>query len=228
MKIYDRTGIIMFNILLVEDNANIAEALEFSLKKAGYNLTVAGSIAKAEAFIDSESFSLVLLDVVLPDGSGFDFYRGYLFVRQIPAIFLTARDEENDIVKGLNMGAEDYITKPFSTKELMARINRVFMRAGKDTSLTVQGITFDMDRMEVTRDGVKLELSSLELKILHLLFLNHDKAVKRSQVIDCIWKATGNDVYDHTVTVYLKRIRQKLGVDIIRTIKGVGYRIDIE
>lgn len=218
----------MNNILLVEDNESIANALELSIKNAGYDITIADTKTKASALIDSESFALVLLDVTLPDGDGFSLYHECIKQNDIPTIFLTAWDDENDIVRGLDMGAQDYITKPFSTRELMARINRVLMRTGRKMIYTVDSISFDADKMEVRRDGEVINLSSLELKILQLLFLNHDKAVSRNKVIDCIWKATGNDVYDHTVTVYLKRIRQKLGVDIIKTIKGVGYRIDTE
>lgn len=144
-------------------------------------------------------------------------------------IFLTARDEENDIVKGLELGAEDYITKPFSVRELVARVNRVFLRRKNDDSSSVihaGSISYDMDKKEATRAGQLISLSSLENRILDLLFTNHDKAVSRNAVLDCIWEATGNDVYDHTVTVYMKRIRAKLGEDVIKTVKGIGYRVD--
>lgn len=218
----------MEKILLVEDNENIAEGLKFSMEIAGYDFVWADTINKAEVLADSQSFGLILLDVSLPDGNGFDFYKEYLEDSNIPVIFLTAKDDENDIVKGLMMGAEDYITKPFSSKELMARVKRIFMRYKRETSITCGGITFDMEKMEVNKSGVRIELSSLELKILQLMFLNHDKAVKREQVIDLIWKETGNDVYDHTITVYMKRIREKIGDGVIKTIKGVGYRADME
>lgn len=218
----------MERILLVEDNENIGEALGFSIKKAGYELCVATTVRLAKSYMQESTFDLCLLDVTLPDGNGFDLYRDTIAAKGIPVIFLTAMDDEDDIVNGLSLGAEDYITKPFSTKELLARVNRVLLRNRKETILRSGSISFDMDRMEAMKDGEVLELSSLERKILHLLFLNHDKAVTRSQVIDLIWDATGNDVYDHTVTVYLKRIREKLGDDIISTIKGVGYRIDLK
>lgn len=217
----------MISILLVEDNESITEGLRLTFTQAGYALTVAGNIFEAEAAIDRGGFGLVLLDVTLPDGNGFDFYRSELADRGVPVIFLTARDEENDIVKGLELGAEDYMTKPFSTRELLARVNRVLLRHGHHAVLTSGPIAFDVDKLTVTRGGERVELSSLELKILQLLFVNHDKVVRRGEVIDCIYEATGNDVYDHTVTVYLKRIREKLGADIITTIKGVGYRIDL-
>ena len=147
--------------------------------------------------------------------------------KKIPTIFLTARDDENDIVKGLELGAEDYITKPFSTKELIARINKVLSR-GKNQIIHVKDIEFDMDKMQVYKAKKAVELSNIELKILHLLFLNLNKVVTRDEIIEKIWDWTGNDVNNNTVTVYMKRIREKLEEDIIVTIKGIGYRIDGE
>ena len=193
---------------------------------AGYVLKVAPTMAEAYTLVDSGSAGLILLDINLPDGNGFDLYKNRIAGKKIPTIFLTAKDEEEDIVKGLDMGAEDYITKPFSTRELMARVNRILRRTEQKSLLRVQDISYDLDKMEALKNGEKIQFSSLELKIVNLLFANHNKAVKRSDVIDLIWEATGNDVYDHTVTVYMKRIKDKLGTDIIKTIKGVGYRID--
>ena len=144
----------------------------------------------------------------------------------IPTIFLTAKDDEDDIVKGLEMGAEDYITKPFSVRELIARINKIVIKKKQNSILKIKDIEFDIDKMVVYKEGKEIQLTSLELKILHLLFLNLNKAVTRNYIIDKIWEWTGNDVNDNTVTVYLKRIREKLGSDIIVTIKGIGYRID--
>jgi len=216
----------MTKILLVEDNEGIAQGLELTFELTEYALQIAKNIKEAGTIVKNEAPGLVLLDVGLPDGNGFDFYRKELSQTDIPVIFLTARDEENDIVKGLELGAEDYITKPFSTRELIARVNRVLKKSAKSKVIAVQGISFDMDKLEVSGENGVISLSSLELKILHLLFENHDKVVSRNAVIDCIWDATGNDVYDHTVTVYMKRIREKLGTDIITTVKGMGYRID--
>ena len=143
-------------------------------------------------------------------------------------IFLTAKDEEDDIVRGLEIGAEDYLTKPFSTKELLARINKILLRQKHNSILKVGDISFDMDKMLVYKDTIKLELTPLELKLLHLLFLNLNKLVSRNTILDKIYEWTGNDVDSHTITVYFQRIRQKLGTDIISTVKGLGYRIDYE
>lgn len=216
----------MRKVLLVEDDDNITEGITIAFENAGIPLIAATDIGKARALMDNENIGLVLLDVKLPDGDGFKFYRDTLSGMKLPVIFLTARDGEDDVVKGINMGAEDYITKPFSVRELIARVQRTLMRFEKKTVLTVGEFSYDIERMELTRNGELIRFSNIELRILHMLFQNHDKAVKRSELIDLIWEATGNDVYDHTVTVYMKRIKDKLGADIITTIKGVGYRVD--
>lgn len=208
----------MKKILLIEDNKGITEGLCDTFTEPEYELLTAGNLKEAG-----------VLDVSLPDGNGFDFYSERLEKEKTPVIFLTARDEENDIVKGLELGAEDYITKPFSVRELVARVNRVFLRRKNDDSSSVihaGSISYDLDKKEARRDGQLIALSSLENRILDLLFTNHDKVVSRNAVLDCIWEATGNDVYDHTVTVYMKRIRAKLGEDVIKTVKGIGYRVD--
>ena len=135
---------------------------------------------------------------------------------------------EDDIVKGLELGVDEYITKPFSTKELLVRINRIIMRNKKNTIIEIDDIKYDYDKMEVYKNNVKVDLSSLEIKLLNLLFTNLNKVVTRSSILDKIWEWTGNDIDDHTITVYFKRIREKLNTNIIITVKGIGYRIDYE
>ena len=215
-------------ILLVEDNEILAKGLIYSLKQKKYQVIHTLNVENTLKILKTEKIDLAILDVSLPDGNGFDLYRNNIKEKNISSIFLTAKDEEDNIVKGLELGAEDYITKPFSIKELMARINRIILRNKKNTIIQVQNIKFDMDKMVVYRDNENVELTNLELKILNLLFLNLNKVVKRSEIIDKIWEWTGNDVNDNTVTVYLKRIREKIKTDIIITIKGIGYRIDGE
>jgi len=216
----------MAKILLVEDNDGIAQGLTFAFEMTDHNFKTVSNLKEARAIVESDCPGLVLLDVSLPDGNGFDFYKTYLGPKGLSVIFLTAKDDESDIVNGLELGAEDYITKPFSTRELMARVNRVLLRKKSTTCISAGNVSFDMDKSEVRRDGELVTLSSLELKIVKLLFENHDRIVSRNSVIECIWEATGNDVFDHTVTVYMKRIREKLGEDVIITVKGAGYRID--
>ena len=215
-------------ILLVEDNEILAKGLIYSLEQNKYQVIHTLNVKDTLKIISTEKIDFAILDVSLPDGHGFDLYRNNIKEKNISSIFLTAKDEEDNIVKGLELGAEDYITKPFSIKELMARINRIILRNKKNTIIQVQNIKFDMDKMVVYRDNENVELTNLELKILNLLFLNLNKVVKRSEIIDKIWEWTGNDVNDNTVTVYLKRIREKIKTDIIITIKGIGYRIDSE
>ena len=215
-------------ILLVEDNEILAKGLIYSLEQKKYQVIHTLNLENTLKILKTEKIDLAILDVSLPDGNGFDLYRNNIKEKNIPSIFLTAKDEEDNIVKGLELGAEDYITKPFSIKELMARINRIILRNKKSTIIQVKNIKFDMDKMVVYRDNENVELTNLELKILNLLFLNLNKVVKRSEIIDKIWEWTGNDVNDNTVTVYLKRIREKIKTDIIITIKGIGYRIDSE
>lgn len=215
-------------ILLVEDNEILAKGLIYSLEEKKYQVIHTLNVENTLKILKTEKIDLAILDVSLPDGNGFDLYRDNIKEKNISSIFLTAKDEEDNIVKGLELGAEDYITKPFSIKELMARINRIILRNKKNTIIQVQNIKFDMDKMVVYRDNENVELTNLELKILNLLFLNLNKVVKRSEIIDKIWEWTGNDVNDNTVTVYLKRIREKIKTDIIITIKGIGYRIDSE
>ena len=218
----------MSKILLVEDNEILAKGLIYSLEQKKYQVIHTLNVENTLKILKTEKIDLAILDVSLPDGNGFDLYRNNIKEKNISSIFLTAKDEEDNIVKGLELGAEDYITKPFSIKELMARINRIILRNKKNTIIQVQNIKFDMDKMVVYRDNENVELTNLELKILNLLFLNLNKVVKRSEIIDKIWEWTGNDVNDNTVTVYLKRIREKIKTDIIITIKGIGYRIDSE
>lgn len=166
------------------------------------------------------------MDVTLPDGNGFDLYKTIRGKYGISTIFLTAKDEENDVVKGLELGVEDYVTKPFSTRELLARINKILLRNKKQNIIKIQDITCDLDKMCVYKGERELTFSSLELKILMLLFTNLNKVITREYIIEKIWDWTGNDVFDNTITVYMKRIRQKLGSPIITTVKGIGYRID--
>ena len=216
------------NILLVEDNESIAEGLAYTFKMNNYHLDYRATIKDAIEYLNNNTPELIILDILLPDGNGFNLYENNIKKNQIPVIFLTARDDEDDIIKGLNLGAEDYMTKPFSTRELLARVNKIILRNKKPLVIKVKDISFDLDKMVVSKNNIKVELSSLELKILHLLFININSVVSRNIILEKIWEWTGNDVDDHTITVYLKRIRKKLGTDIIITIKGIGYRIDEE
>lgn len=217
------------NILLIEDTESIIKGLTYSFEKNNYNLTVKTTIKDSKDYlINNSDIDLIILDITLPDGNGFELFENTIKSLKVPTIFLTAKDEEDDIVKGLNVGAEDYITKPFSTKELMARVNRILLRSKKKSIIKIKDISFDMDKLVLMKDTTPIELTALELKLVNLLFNNLNKVVSRNVILDKIWDWTGNYVDDHTVTVYFKRIREKIGTDVITTIKGMGYRIDEE
>jgi DNA-binding response OmpR family regulator len=215
------------HILLVEDDNDIASNLEKLLNSNNYEVTISGSVEEAIENLNNK-YDLVVLDLTLPDGNGFDLYEDYIKMKDLSTIFLTAKDDEESIVKGLDIGADDYITKPFSSRELIARIKKVLARNKKNNILKVKDIAIDLDKMCVYKSKEEIKLTSLELKILILLFTNLNKVITRDVIIDNVWNWTGNDINDNTVTVYLKRIREKLDTDIIKTIKGIGYRIDEE
>lgn len=217
------------NILLVEDAESIIKGLTYSLEKSNYKLVIKTTIKDTKEYLLSNTnIDLIILDITLPDGNGFDLFVNTIKNLKIPTIFLTAKDEEDDIVKGLDMGAEDYITKPFSTREVIARINRILLRCKKKSIIKIKDISYDMDKLVLMKNNTPIELTALELKLVNLLFVNINKVVSRNVILDKIWDWTGNYVDDHTVTVYFKRIREKIGTNIITTIKGMGYRIDEE
>ena len=214
-------------VLLIEDNQNIIDGLKYSLEQEDHEVFICTNVADTIEFLKvNKSVDIAIIDVSLPDGDGFDLYQNYVKEKNIPSIFLTAKDSEDDVVKGLELGASDYMTKPFSTRELLARIKRNIMKHKNEAIISIDDVSFDFDKMEVSKDGKVIPLTRLELKILHLLFTNLGKVVRRDYIIEKIWEWTSNDVNDNTVTVYMKRIREKIGVNIIITIKGIGYRID--
>ena len=147
-------------ILLVEDNEMVAKGLIYSLEQKGYQIIHKTNVKSTMEFLENQEVELVILDISLPDGNGFNLYQKSISYKKIPTIFLTAKDEEDDIVKGLELGAEDYITKPFSTKELIARIQKVLLRQKKNTIITVQNIEFDLDKMVVYKNKQEIILTS--------------------------------------------------------------------
>ena len=218
----------MNTILLVEDSESIIMGLKYSLEQEGFKVITAKTIKEAKEY---NEYDLILLDITLPDGNGFDFFREVKKKEDVPVIFLTALDEEINIVKGLDLGAEDYIVKPFRVKELISRIKVALRRYNKISSsiININGIELDTENMEVKKDGKVIELTSLEFKILLLLFTNKNKLVTRDMILNKIWDLAGNFVNDNTLTVYIKRIREKIGDSegkIIKTIRGVGYKVD--
>jgi DNA-binding response OmpR family regulator len=213
------------NILLLEDDHIIASGLVYALGGEGYAVTHAATVAEALSALAAQRFDLAILDLGLPDGSGFD-VRGPL--GDAAAIFLTVVDDEGNIVKALEGGAEDYITKPFRLRELLARVKVVLRRrmGGGDT-VSLGRIAIHTAEGKAYLDGSALNLTALEYRLL-LIFAHHKgRILSRAQILDSLWDSAGNFVEDNTLTVYIKRLREKLcGAAHIETVRGMGYRFN--
>ena len=222
----------MKKILLVEDNETITMGLKYSLEQEKFYVETAKNIVMAKVKINKEEFDLYLLDIALPDGEGYEICKYVKEKGDNPVIFLTAKDEETDIVQGLDMGADDYVVKPFRIRELISRINSVLRRYDKETAnenqLKCKDIIIDNNTAKVYKNGREVIFTSLEYKILFMLVNNKNMLVTREQILDKIWDMAGNFVNDNTLTVYIKRIREKLDDKegkIIQTVRGIGYRV---
>lgn len=221
----------MKRIFLVEDDQAIAKNLILLLRAEGFTVTHAASRSKALSALAGNKFDLALIDIALPDGNGFTVCTEIKETQAIPVIFLTASDDEASVVTGLNMGADDYITKPFRPRELIARIGAALRKAGRATpDYAVRGLHVDTASGVVRKNGSEVFLSALEYRLL-LVFINNPKSiVTRSKLLDELWDAAGEFVNDNTLTVYIKRLRDKIEDDpanpqIILTVRGTGYRL---
>lgn len=221
----------MERILLVEDDAQITASLSAFLQSEGFSVETAAGETQAKQLVEQTAPGLLLVDVQLAEGSGFGVC-AYARSRGLPVIFLTASGDESSVVLGLDMGADDYIAKPFRPRELVSRIRSVLRRYGKEKTLVpLGGVMVDTEKGRVTRDGRDVYLSALEYRLL-LVFLGHrGKVLSRSQLLEEIWDAAGDFVNDNTLTVYIKRLREKIEEDpadpqIIRTVRGIGYMVD--
>lgn len=223
----------MSKILIVEDDKNIINTLTYYLQNEGFQVETASNKKEGIEKISKKQFNLVLLDITLPDGNGYEFYQKLKERYDTPVIFLTALDEEKDIVKGFGMGADDYITKPFHTRELLARIKNVLRHTKQqelEEIIVIKNVEINATKGIVKKDGKEIELTALEYKILLLLFENKGRIISREQILANIWDENENFVNDNTLTVYIKRIREKIEnnsnvPDIIKTIRGLGYKI---
>ena len=222
----------MSKILLLEDNETIVMGLKYSLEQENFEVDVAHNIVTAKSKIKKQEYDLYLLDIALPDGEGFEICKEIKEKENCPVIFLTAKDEETDVVQGLDMGADDYVVKPFRTRELISRINSVLRRYQKNTTnenqIKCQNILIDNNTAKVYKNGKEVIFTSLEYKILLMLFNNKNILITREQILDKIWDVAGNFVNDNTLTVYIKRIREKIDDKdgkIIETVRGIGYRV---
>lgn len=211
-------------ILLVEDDEMISKATRYLLMQHDYEVDIAKTIQEAREKINN-NYALVILDVMLPDGSGLDFLKEYNF---IPMLVLSAVALEDDVVKAIDMGAFDYIIKPFRSKELLSRINSIIKRTKMIKKIEYENLVIDLESARVFSFSKEVSLTSLEMKILFMLLENKNKIMTREVIINKIWDMSGKFVNDNTLTVYIKRIREKLqNESFIKTIKGIGYRVDI-
>lgn len=222
-------------ILLVEDDKTIASGLEYSLQQEQYSTVLCYDLAAAKKIVaeDLDQFALCLFDLSLPDGSGYELCEIVKERSDIPVIFLTAIDDEVNVVMGLDMGADDYITKPFRIRELLSRINSVLRRYQRQSQANVIEIdTIRINTLEgkVYKNGAEITLTALEYRLL-LIFANHlGQVLSRSQLLEQIWDVAGDFVNDNTLTVYIKRLREKLEDNpkkptTIKTIRGLGYKV---
>ncbi len=220
----------MTRILIVEDDAAIARNLTDFLRGEGFDaLAVPGAAAALETI--DESFDLALLDVGLPDGNGFSLCSEIKQRCGTPIIFLTASGDEFSVVTGLELGADDYVAKPFRPRELVSRIRTVLRRAGKASSVVeLEGLRVDTEKAQVTKGGREVYLSALEYKLLLVFLNNRGRVLSRSKLLEEIWDVGGDFVNDNTLTVYIKRLRDKIEDDpaeprYIKTVRGLGYKL---
>ena len=217
-------------VLFVEDDPSIAMGLEYSLTQEGYDICVCRQVSEALEALDRETFDLCLLDVTLPDGTGYEICRKAKKREETAVIFLTACDDEGNVVMGLDMGADDYITKPFRIRELLSRMKSV-LRRYKKTENGVQNlhfgpITISPLQAKVYKNGEELMLTAMEYRLLLTLAQAEGKVLTRNQLLESLWDVGGDYVNDNTLTVYIKRLREKLGEEeLIHTVRGMGYRL---
>ena len=222
----------MTKILLVEDDGQIAAYLGELLRAEGFDTQIAGSKKEAGECLLAQDFDLVLLDVSLPDGNGFSICAEVKREYEIPVVFLTASGDEYSVVAGLDMGADDYIAKPFRPRELISRIRSVLRRCKKEQRILSCGdLKVNVSSATVTKGEKELFLSALEYRLLLLLLQNKGQILTRNQLLEEIWDASGEYVNDNTLSVYMKRLREKIEENpqsprLLHTIRGIGYRME--
>jgi len=228
----------MKNILVVEDDENLSKVLSLILQDEGYSVTLCAKIVDAEKKLTSEFFDLVVLDIELPDGNGFDLFVDIIAPKSTPVVFLSSRSTESDRILGLKLGADDYVTKPFSTQELLLRITRSIKRNTTSPSTNfpkrpiksyVSDLVADETSYEVTYKGTKIDVTPTEVKIIALFIRNPRRVCTREFLMDSL-PGDRLDMTDRSIDAHIKRIRRKfriLNVDPIKTIRGVGYKYEI-
>lgn len=223
-------------ILLVEDDQTIATGLEYSLQQEGYQTVICYDYESAKRILNEqlEKFHLCLFDLSLPDGSGYDLCKLVKERSDLPVIFLTAIDDEVNVVMGLDMGADDYITKPFRIRELLSRIKSVMRRYDRSVeaqqTITIQHIRVNTLQGKTFKRGEEVSLTALEYRLFLTLANHPGQVLSRDQLLEQIWDVAGDFVNDNTLTVYIKRLREKLEEDpqqpkVIQTVRGLGYKV---
>lgn len=226
----------MEEIFVLEDDEAIGIGLVYSLEKDGYKVTICKTVKEALETVENKRFSLYLLDLTLPDGSGYDVCKKVKSQGDLPVIFLTAFDDEVNVVMGFELGADDYISKPFRLKELLMRIKSVLRRYGKDSwgaVVKLKNIEVNTAEAKVYKEQSEIILSAMEYRLLLILIANRGQVLSRSKLLENIWDVDGAFVEDNTLTVYIKRLRDKIEDDptnpqIIKTVRSMGYMIESE
>lgn len=223
----------MTNILMVEDDSTIAFGVKYALEQEGFNVDICKDLESSRENIEKKEYDIILLDVMLPDGNGYDLCKEIRNIQDTPIIFLTACDEEVNIVMGLDIGGDDYMTKPFRVKELISRIKAVLRRRGKSNEskkvLKFGNLSIHTLEARVYKNGEEVFLTSVEYKLLLILIQNKNTVLSRSQILEKLWDVTYDFVNDNTLTVYIKRLREKVEDDStdpqhIITVRGLGYK----
>ena len=226
----------MSNILLLEDDLSLINGLSFALKKQGFELTVARTLKEADSLWIDGKYDLLILDVSLPDGTGFEFCKKVRQVSKVPIIFLTAADEEVDIIMGLDIGGDDYITKPFKLGVLVSRVNALLRRAkdfsSTDTWLESNGMKVLLLQGQAFKNGELLDLTAAEYKLLCLFMRNPNMVLTKAQILDKLWDCDGNYIDSSTLTVYMRRLRMKIEDNpsepqMLLTVRGMGYKWNV-
>ena len=226
----------MSKILLLEDDLSLNNGLSFVFKKQGFELSIARTLKEAEGMWKDGKYDLLILDVSLPDGCGFEFCKKVRLTSKVPIIFLTASDEETSIIMGLDIGGDDYITKPFKLGVFVSRINALLRRANSfqamDTELQSNGIKVLLLQGQVFKNGVLLDLTAVEYKLLCLFMRNPNMVLTKEQILDKLWDCDGNYIDSSTLTVYMRWLRMKIEDNpsepqMLRTVRGMGYKWNI-
>lgn len=226
----------MNRILLVEDDLSLIDGLEFSLQKNGFQVEVARTVRDALSFIQMQKYDLLLLDLTLPDGSGFEICKRVRRTSDVPIIFLTASDEEVNIVMGLDMGGDDYITKPFKLNELLSRINALLRRAGLSAAAPLElksnGLAVSLPEGRVFKGAAEIELTAAEYRLLCLLMQNPNMVLTREVIFNRLWDSSGSFIDDNTLSVYVRRLRSKIEDDpenpqFLLTLRRLGYKWNV-